>query len=111
MVKRIVTVTEYVDDITGDAAVESINFGFGGALYEIDLNTVNAAALRQIFQPYVDAGRRVNRARSSPRKPTPGPDLIAVRAWARANGHEVADRGRIARSIVEEYYGSRSRRP
>lgn len=30
-------------------------------------------------------------------------DLSAVREWARANGHEVADRGRIADEIHEAY--------
>lgn len=31
------------------------------------------------------------------------PDIDEIRAWARANGHTVSDRGRIATKIVEAY--------
>jgi len=27
----------------------------------------------------------------------------AIRAWARANGHQVSDRGRIPKSVIEAY--------
>ena len=36
-------------------------------------------------------------------RPT-GPGTAAhVREWARANGHEVSDRGRISKSVMQAY--------
>jgi hypothetical protein len=30
-------------------------------------------------------------------------EAAAIRAWARENGHEVSDRGRIPKTVVEAY--------
>jgi hypothetical protein len=38
---------------------------------------------------------------------TPSPsnreDTAAIREWARAHGHNVSDRGRISKSVMEAY--------
>lgn len=48
----------------------------------------------------VSGGRRTrSRAARGPQKV----DLQAVRAWARENGHQVSDRGRLSRSLLEAY--------
>ena len=44
------------------------------------------------------AGRRPPAATTSSRR-----DLSAVRAWARANGHQVSDRGRVSAAVQEAY--------
>lgn len=38
----------------------------------------------------------------SPRK-APRPDPAVVRAWARSNGHDVPDRGRLPEGVLEAY--------
>jgi hypothetical protein len=55
---------------------------------------------------YVDAGRRVGgsarkQARGSRRGTVAGPDTTQVREWARAQGIEVKDRGRVAAKASE----------
>lgn len=103
-----------VDDLTGDVLAEgqgqTVSFGFDGTSYEIDLDKDNADVLRQAFKRYIDAGRRVGRQAS-----TGGArggshvgrrnrqDTAAIRAWARENGHEVSERGRIPSSILQAY--------
>lgn len=39
---------------------------------------------------------------------TAGVDLAAVRAWAKAHGHTVADRGAIAQSVILAYQAAAS---
>ena len=45
------------DDLDGGPADETVRFGFGGADYEIDLSTKNAATFRKLLAPYI--ARRV----------------------------------------------------
>ncbi|ROP44410.1 MULTISPECIES: Lsr2 family protein [unclassified Rathayibacter] len=100
-----------IDDLDG-SAIEgdggTVSFSIDGANYEIDLSAENAAALRDVFEKYVTAGRRVRRdgnvGASSPARGKSDPDrLKAIREWAAENGHEVSPRGRISAQVVEAY--------
>ncbi|MEU2203596.1 Lsr2 family protein [Microbacterium oleivorans] len=91
------------DDIDGSEGAETVTFSYKGTNYEIDLNDKNAQKLEAALEPYVSAGRKVGRASSSTASRGPKKDLDAIRTWARENGHEVSDRGRIAASVVEAY--------
>jgi hypothetical protein len=94
------------DDIDGSEATETVSFSLDGASYEIDLNAKNAAALRGIVAPYVGAARKAGRSRGVAVRRSRGGrghDLGAVREWARANGHQVSDRGRISAAVQEAY--------
>jgi len=103
------TVVQLEDDIDGGEASETISFGVDGALYEIDLNEDNAAALRDALAEFIDAARRTSSGtrRRSPRKSAPipvvAPDSRAVRAWATAHGIAVSARGRIPATVLEQY--------
>lgn len=104
MAQRVEVILE--DDIDGGKAAETIQFGLEGVTYEIDLNEKNAAQLRKSLDAYIEAGRRVSgrrrrtgAANASARRE----ELGKIRAWARENGHDVADRGRISASIREAY--------
>lgn len=97
-----------VDDIDGGDAVESVSFALDGVSYEIDLNKKNAKALRDAFAPYVGNARRLGRAgsatRGRTRRAAGGDNRTAeIREWARANGHKVNERGRIAADVVAAY--------
>jgi hypothetical protein len=96
------------DDIDGGEADETVTFALDGTTYEIDLNEKNADALRDAFAPYVGAARKAGRGRvvaARPRRSSSArpADLTAVREWARANGHQVSDRGRISAQIQDAY--------
>lgn len=105
------TVVVMTDDLTGGEASQTIHFSLDNNDYVIDLNDKNAAALRADFDKYIEAGRK-HRAdggaakvkRGVVRGPaTTGVDTAAVREWARSNGHEVSERGRVSKKIIEAY--------
>lgn len=66
-------ITTLVDDLDGTdlerGSGETIRFGVDGRIYEIDLRDDNARALRDVLQPYRQAGRRIvpTRTRRRPR--------------------------------------------
>ncbi len=79
---------------------ETIPFALDGQTYEIDLTNKNATALRKVLLPYVEKGRRVTTPRGAKVKSTQvGAAAKTVKEWARANGYEVNDRGRIPDDI------------
>jgi Lsr2 len=108
MVRNVVTTVELTDDLDGGRAEGAVTFAWDGATYEIDLSKRNAAALEKALKPYISAARRVRRpttrrgAGSSAQRGGRH-DLGEVRAWARANGHDVSDRGRISAAVTEAY--------
>ncbi|MCT1435489.1 histone-like nucleoid-structuring protein Lsr2 [Dietzia maris] len=99
--------TRYIDDLDGTDLGESANtlsFAFDGKDYSIDLSEENAEAFRQAIAPYIEAGRRVTGTRAkTPRARSGGGNTKAVREWARANGYDVSDRGRIPADIMDAY--------
>ena len=96
-----------VDDLTGADADETVSFALDGAAYEIDLTEENAQRLREILAVYVSNGRRsasgtrrgdVRRTTRADREQT-----AAIRKWARSNGFEIGDKGRIPTHVVDAY--------
>lgn len=100
MAKKVITTV--LDDIDGSEGAETVTFSLGGVSYEIDLGAKNVEKLEAALEPYISAGRKVGRT-ASKAKASSGVDLNAVRAWASENGIEVASRGRVAASVIEQY--------
>ena len=98
------------DDLEGGPADETVQFGLDGRQYEIDLSTANAEKLREALRPYAAAGRRTQGKPTrapGPRSSTGGnPETAKIRAWAKENGYEVSDRGRIHQSVKDAYYAA-----
>ncbi|MGW3287537.1 histone-like nucleoid-structuring protein Lsr2 [Streptomyces sp. NPDC001002] len=102
------TIIQLLDDLDGSEASETVVFGLDGKTYEIDLNEKNAAKLRKALEPYVDKGRKLSQTRGSRRggatqAATSSGDTALIRAWAKENGYEVNDRGRVPADIKEAY--------
>jgi len=92
------------DDLDGSAADETVMFGLDGANYEIDLSAKNAAKLRDALAKYVGVARRTSsRARRSGGRGRSSGNAAAVREWARSNGYEVSDRGRVPADVKAAY--------
>jgi hypothetical protein len=91
-----------VDDIDGSAAEETVAFALDGKDYEIDLNTKNAQKLRDAMAPYVGHARKAAGRRRAGRAGN-GPSPADIRAWARDNGFDVPDRGRVSTEVREAY--------
>ena len=89
-----------VDDIDGSEASQSVEFGLDGVTYQIDLNEEHAAELREAINAWVEKGRRTGGRRAYGRGPRrPQNDNEALRKWARENGYQVKDRGRVSAEI------------
>ena len=100
--------TLFIDDLDGTAAEGTVRFGLDGAEYEIDLNARHAQELRDALAAYVKAGRRVSggsrRAAHSGRRRSAGAlNTTEVREWAKAQGIEVKDRGRVPAELVVKF--------
>ena len=100
--------TLFIDDLDGSEAEETIRFGLDGTEYEIDLNAGHAQALRDALARYVQAARRARGgarqpARGGRRAPAAGVDSTKVREWAKAQGIEVKDRGRVPAELVVKF--------
>lgn len=106
MAQKILTLFE--DDLDGSKADGTIAFAIDGADYEIDLNAEHADALRGVFAPYLAVARKISYAKPTRRgsratRQVTGPDNSAVREWAKTQGIEVKERGRIPVEIIQQY--------
>ena len=91
------------DDIDGGTADETVTFALDGSSYEIDLTTANADKLRDALAPFIGHARRLARSPKSGKKSTTTSNAAEVRAWAKSNGFNVPERGRIPLSVKEAF--------
>jgi len=97
-----------VDDLDGTEATETVSFGLDGTTYEIDLNDANAASLREALSGYVGHARKVTGGtrrtrRSSGATSSSSSHTKDVREWAKSQGMEVSERGRISADVQQAY--------
>ncbi|GAA5176301.1 Lsr2 family protein [Pseudonocardia eucalypti] len=101
-----------VDDLDGQVAQETVEFGLDGKSYEIDLSSENAGRLRDTLAQFIAAARRPGNARRRPAGGAAVPRRAAadreqnqaIREWARERGMKVSDRGRIPADLLEAYH-------
>ncbi|WP_084079099.1 Lsr2 family protein [Demequina sp. NBRC 110057] len=95
-----------VDDIDGGEASETVSFSLDGVSYEVDLSGDHAKEMRSAFEPWTSVARKVSARRGtaaragSPRK---AGDTAKIRAWAKDNGFDISERGRISTEIRDAY--------
>jgi hypothetical protein len=99
--------TLFIDDIDGGDADGTVRFALDGAEYEIDLSAKHGDEMRDALRDYIAHARKVGGSarRGGPRglrKPSPV-DTVAIRAWARENGYDIKERGRVPAEIVAKY--------
>jgi hypothetical protein len=96
-----------VDDIDGGDADETVTFGLDGTTYEIDLSSKNASKLRDAVALYVGHARKVGARRTGGGRRAAatgnGPSAREIREWARDNGWNLSDRGRVAAEVRQAY--------
>ncbi|MDP9165067.1 MAG: Lsr2 family protein [Actinomycetota bacterium] len=98
------TVVEWVDDIDGTAASETVTFTIDGSRYEIDLSDKNAAKLRKVMSGWIDASRRSgNRRTRGGRAKQDASESTKARKWALENGVDVGPRGRLRSEVIDAY--------
>ena len=107
------TTVRFVDDIDGSEAVGTVSFALNNRAYEIDLSDENTDKLHDALAPFVEHARQIGRGSGRGRgQRQPATEKLArsnreethaIREWARQHGHEVSDRGRISKSVMEAY--------
>jgi hypothetical protein len=99
--------TLFIDDIDGGEAEGTVRFGLDDAEYEIDLSARHNEELRAALGIYVAHARKLGGAarRTSSRggRKASTIDNVAVRAWARENGYDIKERGRVPADLVVKY--------
>lgn len=104
-----VTTTYLVDDLDGNTEnVQTIQFSLDRHDWEIDLSAENAARLRDKLAKYIGAAAAVKPVRRHRKQIiTTGAvskeQSAAIRVWARENGYEVSERGRIPANVREAW--------
>lgn len=104
-----------VDDLDGSAGDQTVEFGLDGVTYQIDLSKKNAGKLRKALGRYVEHARRaggrkrVARVRGGATAAADREQNQAIRAWARDNGYDVSERGRIPTEIVAAYHSKKKK--
>ena len=98
---------ELVDDIDQTPAAETVSFGLDGTQYQIDLSEAHARELREALAVFIGHARRAtggSRKRGGGASSAKsGPAAAEIREWARANGWDVPDRGRVSAEVRDAY--------
>jgi Lsr2 len=96
-----------MDDLDGTDASETVRFGLDGVAYEIDLSAGNAGQLRGSLADYVSHARKAggSQRRSARRgsRAADAQDIAGIRTWAREQGYDIKDRGRVPADLVAKY--------
>ena len=104
MAQRIQTLL--IDDLDGGEAAGTVRFGLDGTEYEIDLSAAHGDELREALGLYLAHARQVGktpRSAAGTRRGSAAVDTAKVREWAKEQGIEVKDRGRVPAGVVEQY--------
>ena len=103
--------TLFIDDIDGGAAEGTVRFALDGTEYEIDLNAKHSEELRSALGKYVTHARKVGgsarRAGRAAGRASRGAgsavNTTEIRNWAREQGYDIKDRGRVPADLVAKY--------
>jgi hypothetical protein len=105
--------TLFIDDIDGGEAEGTVRFALDGAEYEIDLSAKHSEELRSALGKYVSHARKVGggsarragrvTAGRGTRSGASALNTTEVRNWARENGYDIKDRGRVPADLVAKY--------
>jgi Lsr2 len=131
MVRRLIDDLDGTEIENGSG--ERVVFTLRGATYQIDLSPANVKKLDKALKPFIDAAVRVRRGnaryvdaagrtgrpkkttaskarrgtgratKETARTRTPNVQPAAIREWARRNGHQMSERGRLSSEIVEAF--------
>ncbi|WP_084485209.1 histone-like nucleoid-structuring protein Lsr2 [Serinicoccus marinus] len=100
----------YVCDVTGEdlpEGVKPVTLSWQGATYNLYLSDKGMKKMTDFLDPVLDGAERESNRGSTPttssRKTASRPDLPEIRRWAKEQGKDVSDVGRISADVIAEY--------
>jgi hypothetical protein len=96
-------------------ATTSVEIGYGKRRFVLDLCAKHQEEVETKMQSFISAAsgtrrpavhtttRRPRERRARPETAPTSPSLAEIRAWAKTQGYQVADRGRIAAEVTAAY--------
>ena len=102
----------YTDDLDGTEGAAPFTFGVEGKWYTIDLAEANRNRLQEALAPFLAEAKPVAGERAATRRagrPASGKSSAnEIRIWAREQGMEVSERGRVKDEIRQAYEAAHS---
>lgn len=108
MARKVNVIVE--SDLSGSANADTVEFGWGGKSYEIDLTDKEKADFEKALKKYIEVARStrkteaVARARRGSKPQSTGPTPAQIRVWAAENDIEVPARGRIPEAVIAQFH-------
>lgn len=117
------TIVQLVSDLSGDEMQpgegRTVEFSVDGTSYTIDLTEKEAGGFDKALAMYIEHATKTsatsaNGGSARKRFASGGrsgsghskDELANIRAWAQANGHQVSERGRIKRDVLDAYHAA-----
>lgn len=99
------TIVELIDDLDGSAADVTLRFAVEGVQYSIDLSKENETAFYDAVRPFLGKATVISKPSTSKRSRGANRDYdpVKVREWAKTQGIELGERGRIPGNVIVAY--------
>lgn len=116
MAKR--TIEVLTSDLSNEESkdIQTVKFSLNNHAYSIDLTNEEVEDFELLFQDYISVARKESQAAARRQQGSAtarggktaveeqtGAAPSEVREWAKVNGHEVSERGRIHRDVINAY--------
>jgi hypothetical protein len=92
-------------DLSGKPDAATVTFGLGDTWHEIDLTAEEQKDLEDALKPYLKVSRKAGKPASKKRvvPETTAEERDRIREWAKKEGYEFAERGRIPKTVMKAY--------
>lgn len=93
-----------IDDLDGTRPAQTYTFALSGQTYTIDLNEENFQSLVDALEPFIAVAKRGDhtvKVYSNGRRSKAY--MANMREWARENGFEVSERGKVPKAVERAY--------
>ena len=100
-------------DLSGKPDAATFTFGVGDQWYEVDLTPEERKKLEASLKEYMKVGRKTSKEPGKKKVvPNTTPEQREeIRKWAKENGHEVAEYGRIRKEVFKAYWDAHGGSP